>query len=411
MSIYIHQNPNNADLSSIANNFKKDIIAAQQRKIAQGKKKQLEDLLENNDEAKARLEEILKTVQEAAKQTVSDLNTVGFKGIIDRKGKIKSSISPEQVQERLNTEAESLEKYAKILNTFIEQIDEKTIFSELDVNNLIKTKKQIEDAIEKLRGEKYEEALGQIVGVASNAIGSLSEYNMAMLLDIMGIKVELTGTQAGQSYKAKTSDLRLEFVGVDENKLGISMKRTRQASNAKSVLAKVKTTTLLSLIQASQIDMDLNGLYNIIANHGRTQIFEFDESSGQGRPIPSTSYFYPGWGELVKNLHYAFALTSLAGDLDGSDFATYLVINDNIYDILDIIFRFFNNEKVLSISSTINSSQAEIARKHQALVENSINSENYAIASQERSASMVNAINHMSIVVHARVSLNASMEI
>jgi hypothetical protein len=69
----------------------------------------------------------------------------------------------------------------------------------------------------------------------------------------MGFEVSLTGAESGEAYRAKTSDIQVVFKGVDEAKIdiGISQKRTRQSANAKAVLAKVKTTTLDSLLSAS----------------------------------------------------------------------------------------------------------------------------------------------------------------
>jgi hypothetical protein len=151
-------------------------------------------------------------------------------------------------------------------------------------------------------------------------------------------------------------------------------------------------------------------IYNVIANHGRT-IFEFDESQGQNSDILSYVYNYDGWGELVKNLHRIFALTSLAGDLTDGDFAIYMLINDKLYSILDLITKFHTDQKGLSISSTLSVSQKEIAQKHYALVKNSIDSNDYTAIGRERSNTMINSINHMSIVVKASIQLAEAMNL
>jgi hypothetical protein len=51
---------------------------------------------------------------------------------------------------------------------------------------------------------------------------------------------------------------------------------------------------------------------------------------------------YNDFSNLLTNLHKAFLLTSLAGDLNDKDFASYIVVNDKIYNILDLVSNYFS---------------------------------------------------------------------
>jgi hypothetical protein len=98
--------------------------------------------------------------------------------------------------------------------------------------------------------------LGQITGIAADAVGTLSEYMGAQLMRDFGFEVNLTGDKTGTHYKAMTSDMQIVFRGLDISQLGISLKRTRKVQGAKSVHAKVKTAAFLSLLQGSEMNID-----------------------------------------------------------------------------------------------------------------------------------------------------------
>jgi hypothetical protein len=65
--------------------------------IVNAKKAQIQNLIENNQEAKDKLKETLESIQKAGEQTAKALSTVGFKGILGKGGTIKSGITPEQL--------------------------------------------------------------------------------------------------------------------------------------------------------------------------------------------------------------------------------------------------------------------------------------------------------------------------
>lgn len=413
MSIYIHQNPNNANinLSLLAHQLKKDTIMQHQMGLVNAQKMALQEMVMKTPEGEETLKTTLQALQTAAAQTATQLQSVSFKGVLTKGG--QSKISAQALQNKLSKEAESLHQYAKIIKEYLQVYGGKSSFTDAEINTMKRIKENVTKAIAMLKSNapvnNYKETLGYITGVASDAIGSLSEYHQAELLKQLGIKTTLTGASQGQSYKTKTSDYQITFQGVDEGQfIGVSVKRAR--TNTKSAYAKVKTTTLESLLTASQIDIDRYSLYNVIANHGR-EYFEFTESNGQGHAIPRGVWQYNDFNELVKNLHRAFLLTSLAGDLVASDFATYMVINDKVYSILDMVTGFFQNENTsgVSITSNLASSQKNIAQQHFNLVKNSIESNDYGAAGMSRSATMVRAISSMNLIIHARIALSLAI--
>lgn len=418
--MYIHQNPNNANLSRLVNDFKKETIINSQTRKINAQKKRLAELKKSMIDGESVLDTTLNILKQAGQQISKELSIVGFKGVF-KKGEV--SLSPKELQARIDKEVNSLQQYAQKIKNFLENKTlQGTIFSEQDIIILNSLQQQTEEAIKKLSSnipqDQYKDVLGQITGVASNIIGTLTEQAQAEIIQSLfqdsKIKahIKLTGSQKGSSYRTKTSDYQITFEGVNlqDFQLGVSVKRTRQSPNAKSVLAKVKTTTLESLLNASGVKIHRESLYNVFANHGRVY-YDFNDSDGRGQPIPVKKWEYEGFEELIQNLHRAFILTSLAGDLTKADFASYLVINDKVYSILDLVDSFFKNGKAsgISILSNIKSNQTKIAMSHSDLVKASINSNNYIRAGKTRSASVERLISSMSVIVQARISLSTAI--
>ena len=411
--IYIHQNPNNANLSALANNFKSSIIMKHQMALVQQQKDRLQQIVENTKDGKEIMQQSLEKLQQTMEQVTDELQTVGFSGVLNRAGKVK--ISPQELQQRLDKEAATLEKYYEVIEKLLLFTEGKTAFSPSEIKRLETLQINVQQAITMLRSkepiEDYQRTLGIITGIAADAIGTLSEYRGAQLMRDFGFEVILTGDKAGTHYKTMTSDMQIVFRGLDISQLGISMKRTRKVQGAKSVHAKVKTATFLSLLQGSEFPIDYNSLYNVIANHNRRYL-KLNESQGQGQDIPDVLWQYSDFSNLLTNLHKAFLLTSLAGDLNDKDFASYIASNDKIYNILDLVSNYFSRspgmgqgQSGVSINSTIASAQKDIVKTHTNLVIQSLNAENYQDAAELRSASVQKAIDSMSIIVRVRLSL------
>ena len=128
------------------------------------------------------------------------------------------------------------------------------------------------------QGEITKEALGEIIGFASDMIGKISEDFTTYLMLQKGIKARSTGAIAGEHFKTITSDIRATF-NLLIPEIGISQKRTTHTTK-KSVNIKSKTAVLSSLLSAIGASKSIiSPLYQIIANAGRS-MYKFDASQG-----------------------------------------------------------------------------------------------------------------------------------
>ena len=421
-SLYIHQNPeydNSSYLSRLNQQLTNKKLIEAQQKIIKGKRADLKKTFKDSEET---LKKIQLAMQKASESVTEKLQSIDFRGTTKKGTKNTPgtlAVSKEKIQDKLDEASKILNSYIDIINAFSKKDEtrENKLFSEKDINNLIKEIETTQKAIEELKkGEAvkdWHKAIGLIVSHASNIIGVLVEYHTAALLQDylyeIGGKVKLTGAQRGKTYNKITSDLKVIFdTGVD---IGVSIKRT-SAVSADSVLAKVKTAKLESLLAASGARIDRNGLYNVIANHGRTY-YKFSESGGRGKSIETGTWSYENFGSLVQMLHKIFALTALSGELADNDFASYVIVNDKIYSILELVEDYLlkedEGERLQYISSNFTSKQEKIRERHFALVTKSLGKKDYKAAGRARSKEMIKQINSMSIVIKARILLSAAL--
>lgn len=431
-SLYIHQNPK-SDNSSYLNRLNQQLtdktLIKAQRKIIKRKRA---DLKKTFEDSKMTLEKIWSEMQEANKDVTEQLQSIDFRGTTKKGTKNTPgtlAVSKEEIQTKLDEASTILDSYIDIINAFSKKDEtrENKLFSEKDINNLIKEIKTTQEAIEELnKGEAvkdWHKAIGLIVSHASNIIGVLVEYHTAALLqDYLdkldknvgkNVKVKLTGAQHGKTYNKITSDLKVIFdTGVEEKDIGVSIKRTSAVSKD-SVLTKVKTAKLESLLTASYARIDRNGLYNVIANHGRTY-YKFSKPGERRKSIPTDTWSYGNFGSLVQMLHKIFALTALSGELGNNDFASYIIINDEIYSILELVEDYLlskegEENRLQYISSNFTSKQEKIRERHFALVTKSLGEKDWKAAGDARSNEMIKQINSMSIVIKARIRLSADL--
>lgn len=424
-SLYIHQNPqsNSSYLSALNQDLKDKALIEAQRTIIANRRVALDETFRNSEMT---LEEIWSTMQEISESVTQQLQSIDFRGVTKRGTKDTPgtlAVSEKEIKQKLRETSKILKSYTSAINDFSkDKIGENKLFSKKEIDDLKKEIKTAQEAIKKLQSgepvEDWHKAIGSIVGHASNIIGVLVEYYTAALLqdlyriDGKNVKVKLTGAQAGEIYEKITSDLKITFdTGIEEKDIGISVKRT-SAISKDFMLVKTKTAKLESLLTASRTEIDRNGLYNVIANHGRVY-YKFSESAGRGASIPTDTWSYENFKGLVQMLHKIFALTALSGELADNDFASYLIVNDKIYNILELVEDYLSGKGggnlLKSISSDFIPKQKEIQKRHFALVTKSLEAEDYRAAGEARSNEMIRQINSMSIIIKARIRFSAAL--
>ena len=125
--------------------------------------------------------------------------------------------------------------------------------------------------------------------------------------------------------------------------------------NPKKPKIKIKSTSLQKLIQISQTmgylkNGNFTGAFaNIALHHENKNAEEF------GSPYISRSYT-----DACQRLNHLFMVTGLAGSLTKEDMATVLVVNNQVYNIYEIIAKSNENSIVSNLSSEI----SKIRDKH-----------------------------------------------
>ena len=401
--MYIHQNIYNykGDLSVDAFKKKQQKIINAQSKLLNAEKKNFEQLLKQNKNLEQEYIKFKEDIQQIAEQVTSQLQQISFKGFIGKK-----KYSAELIQQKLNKESDKMEEWVNILQSIIDDYkNQPNLYSGIDIKQLSYRQEKIKLMIRQMRqGEITKEALGGIIGFTSDMIGKISEDFTTYLMLQKGIKARSTGTIAGEHFKTITSDIRATF-NLLIPEIGISQKRTTHITK-KSVNIKSKTAVLSSLLSAIGASKSIiSPLYQIIANAGRS-MYKFDASQGQGQPLITEYYNTDTLIAITPMLHNMFLLTSLSGELNSQkDFAKFLIVNDKVFNIYDLILDFFNTtdkQSNINIQSNFLNAQKTIATKHTELVNQTLTGN---LSSKQRSALILKQIQSMNLIIRARISL------
>ena len=401
--MYIHQNIYNykGDLSAEAFEKKQQKIINAQSKLLNAEKKNFEKLLKQNKNLEQEYIKFKEDIQQTAEQVTLQLQQISFKGFMGKKNH-----SAELIQQKLNKESDKMQEWVNVLQSIIDDYkNQPNLYSGIDIKQLFDRQEKIKLIIQQMRqGEITKEALSEIIGFASDMIGKISEDFTTYLMSQKGIKARSTGTVAGEHFKTITSDVRATF-NLLIPEIGISQKRTTHITK-KSVNIKSKTAILSSLLSAIGASKSvISPLYQIIANAGRS-MYKFDASQGQGQPLITEYYNTDTLTAITPMLHNMFLLTSLSGELNSSqDFAKFLIVNDKVFNIYDLILDFFNTtdkQSNINIQSNFLNAQKTIAEKHTELVNQTLTG---SLSPKQRSALILKQIQSMNLIIRARIAL------
>lgn len=401
--MYIHQNIYNykGDLSAEAFEKKQQKIINAQSKLLNAEKKNFEKLLKQNKNLEQEYIKFKEDIQQTAEQVTLQLQQISFKGFMSKKNH-----SAELIQQKLNKESDKMQEWVNVLQSIIDDYkNQPNLYSGIDIKQLFDRQEKIKLIIQQMRqGEITKEALSEIIGFASDMIGKISEDFTTYLMSQKGIKARSTGTVAGEHFKTITSDVRATF-NLLIPEIGISQKRTTHITK-KSVNIKSKTAILSSLLSAIGASKSvISPLYQIIANAGRS-MYKFDASQGQGQPLITEYYNTDTLTAITPMLHNMFLLTSLSGELNSSqDFAKFLIVNDKVFNIYDLILDFFNTtdkQSNINIQSNFLNAQKTIAEKHTELVNQTLTG---SLSPKQRSALILKQIQSMNLIIRARIAL------
>ena len=214
-------------------------------------------------------------------------------------------------------------------------------------------------------------AIGKIMGffsedfLATDIENYIDEQLFSRIDKIGGVSISgtATGTEKGSVFKMKTTDVQLDLNipqmlkgkdGIISVSLpGVSLKRTRSSKETGSIHLKTGANFKNFLPFLNMDDTELKAFFNAMVNYRRSV---------------NRHYIYNDKAQM-DNM-YSFLKVGMfplaaAGSLDSSDFAYFLVINNEVYNVIDIMEKMSDGQTLADQTHLeFNPSQSSFAEEY-----------------------------------------------
>ena len=383
------------------------------------------------------VKELERILPQAARAMVANLPTVNFSAI--RQALAIHNV--DMLQAAVDKMRKDLTEYENVYNNITGDNDTSlgsTWFSEADLKRLAGYRERISKA--KANLDKLDLSADNVWGiqkglatVIATVSGYISEYSITDLLNKFSAQTGISFTQAGTQgdratgYATQTSDIQINLSptsGTISGSLpGITLKRTGTGTKKNpSINIHLKSTSVGQLIKLSDMasgGFNLETFYNAYANAGRTTL-NFETQSEVVNQVK-------GMTNLYRAFKTAALATALTGSMNTSDFAYYLVVNDEVYTATEIITgvlngngSIVNGQQLLSLKNmnpdqllgtksavSIESAQPLIAQKHtQLLYSKYLTAADDSTEADLRSAEVINMINALNTSLNLKINLS-----
>lgn len=401
--------------------------------------KQYESTIGSVSDYKVKTELLEKNLPKIMQELVAKLPTINWNAI--RQALTLNDVSLLEVQ--INKIRADIEQYTILYNEIIElgaqNIPNKPVWlsekalSRLTVqhNRMLEASKQLDTLLSDPDNRwKISHYISRVLSISA---GFISEYGSTYLLDKylgpLGIHFEQAGTKGIQGgYKTATEDISIQIGNtngtINIKMPGISLKRTSTGSiKNPTVNIHLKSTSIGNLITfGKMVDMgfDLDTFYNAYANHNRQTI-----NLKTGKTIVNK---VSGLRQMYKAFYLAALNTALAGSMLSGDYAYYLIINEHVFTVIDVIQSVLSGnasilggqgislKNIASIDDLLNKNQNQttlqaaqslIAKYHQDIfyskyLNNEIDDDNEAWS---RSADVISKIDAITLILNLKMQL------
>lgn len=189
------------------------------------------------------------------------------------------------------------------------------------------------------------------------------------------ISDNLTGGKTSLSFHTPTTDLTLAGQNGSikfKFPVGFSIKKSSGSDASKFKDLHIKSSSIGKLLELSRAYGLWNeskygeAFYNIMANHGRHKTTNSKGGGGNG------SYYYyenntsdDSLAPILNKMNKMFTLFGIAGSLTSDDLGSYIIVNNRIYSIYDIISRIDSSH--FKAGGLSKSSQRNIRAQHRFL--------------------------------------------
>lgn len=221
------------------------------------------------------------------------------------------------------------------------------------------------------------------------------------------VTITSSGTQQNKKgIKVKTEDIAIEMdfqkmlkgeTGTMKVKLpGISVKRTDATINSlgnPEVNIRIKGTSMGNYLEGLDDDNIMYEFFNAYAcyNMALTHLKQKAALGKENQAAMDTMYDY---------MHACMLPIALAGNMNYEDFAYFLVVNDKVYNMIDILEDIIASGDFSSVSSELSQKQTGVKNAH-----NSYWSDNDPTGKQRSDAIIAHIRNLKNITMHLRLAL------
>lgn len=216
--------------------------------------------------------------------------------------------------------------------------------------------------------------LNRIVGFVSEDIltDAIEEFILSEMKNIgENITVVAEGTGSGSIFSKKTEDVSLKLdlkkmlkgEGQGEisfNLPGITLKRTNIKQNNIAKVHIKSDAVLSNFLDNMNMSVKLSEFYHAYADYNMA----IKRKKGRALPAELNKSAAAGMMNMYNYFHAAMLPMALAGSLDKDDFAYFMIINDKVYNVIEIVQKVANNKDFSFVSSNLGTSQTGIKNAH-----------------------------------------------
>lgn len=215
--------------------------------------------------------------------------------------------------------------------------------------------------------------INRIIGYVSEDVlaDALADYLKAYLpkAGIKNLTVKADGTGSSSIYKKKTEDvsISMDFTKMLTEKQkgliqvtlpGVSVKRTNINKQGQAHINIKNSTVLGKMLNNSNMSVPLQQFYQAYATYNMSIRDRKDSRAQLNRSAKDAM------AQMYDYIHAAILPTALAGSLTSGDFATFLVVNDRVYNMAQMIEKLGEDDDYGYIKSDLEEKQTGVKNQH-----------------------------------------------
>lgn len=244
----------------------------------------------------------------------------------------------------------------------------------------------------------------------------LTEYLQKEFSNISNIHVSASGTKSSSIFNVQTEDIA---IAIDMEKMlngkngtikvklpGASLKRTNIKKNNMAKIH-IKTNAQLAkfLDNANFSNQDLSNFYQAYSTYNMSIITKLQNQKERKMPAQLNRTAKDAMEDMYTYFHATILPMALGGSLTSDDFAYFIIINDKVFNIVEIIQKIANSNDYSFVESNISVMQTSVKNMHNKYYQVEKNPDSN-IEGESRSSLILNDIRKRNITMQLNLALN-----